>query len=117
MEDKQEGQPGSGAEVRKRKNLEPEDKLQIYREYVVAKAGKHGAVGDLLRRWEIHATDLTRLAQAVEEGALQQFKERKSRRPRIKPEEIEALRVENARFARTIVEQAAELAIVKKKLK
>ena len=105
-----------GNEVRKRKHLTPEDRLQVYREYVAAKAGKQGEVGDLLRRWELHSSDVSRLVRAVEAGVLEQMRERKSRRPRVKPEEVEALRAEKARLEETVLAQAAEIVICKKKL-
>jgi len=117
MEDKKTGQQGPGDDVRKRKHLEPEDKLQIYREYVAAKAGNHGAVGELMRRWNIHSTDLKRITDTVEGGALQEFKERKCRRPRVSPAEVEELRAEKTRLERTIVEQAMEIAVLKKNWK
>jgi len=119
MEDKKAGQQGPGEDVRQRKHLTPEDKLQIYREYVAAKAkaGNHGAIGELLRKWNIHSTDLKRITDTVEGGALQEFKERKSRRPRVSPAEVEELRVEKARLERTIVEQAMEIAVLKKNFK
>jgi len=117
MENKKAGQQMPGDEVRKRKHLTPEDKLQIYREYVAAKAGNHGAVGDLLRKWGIHSSDLKRIVDTVEGGALQDFKERKSRRPRVSPAEVEELRADKARLERTIVEQAMEIAVLKKKWK
>lgn len=103
-------------EVRKRRKLSPEDRLQVYREYVAAKAGKQGEVGDLLRRWELHSSDVSRLVRAVEAGVLEQMRERKSRRPRVNMEEVEALRAEKAQLEKTIVAQAAENMILKKKL-
>lgn len=117
MEDKKAGQQGPGEDVRQRKHLTPEDKLQIYREYVAAKAGNHGAVGELLRKWGIHSSELKRLTETVEGGALQEFKERKSRRPRVSAEEVEKLRADNARLERTIVEQAMEIGVLKKNLR
>lgn len=120
MEDKKVGQQGAGEDVRKRKHLHPEDKLQIYREYVVVKAGKAGnpgAVGELMRRWNIHSTDLKRITDTVEGGALQDFKERKSRRPRVSPADVEELRAEKARLTQTVVEQAMEIAVLKKNWK
>ena len=115
--EKMVGEQGPGEDVRKRKYLLPEDKLQIYREYVVAKAGKHGEVGELMRNWNIHSTDLKRIADTVEGGALQEFKERKCRRPRVSMEEVEALRAGKICLEQTIVALAAENAVIKKKWK
>lgn len=111
------GEQGPGEDVRKRKYLLPEDKLQIYREYMVAKAGKHGEVGALMRTWNIHSTDLKRITETVEGSALQEFKERKCRQPRVSLEEVEALRAEKIRLEQTIVALAAENAVIKKNWK
>ena len=70
-------------EVRKRRHLSPEEKYQIFLEATIAKGKGDGQVGEVLRRWGIHASDLTRIRETVEQGALQTFKERKSRKPKI----------------------------------
>lgn len=103
-------------EVRKRKNLTPEEKLQIYKEATIARAQGAGKVTELLRRWGIHSSDLTRITRTVEEAAINQFKANKSRKPKIMLSEGEALKLkrEKERLEKTIVEQAAELTILKK---
>jgi len=40
-------------EVRKRRQLKPEEKLQIYKEATVARAQGIGSVAEALRRWGI----------------------------------------------------------------
>ena len=67
-------------EVRKWYHLSPEEKFQIFIEATMAKG--NGNVSEVLRRWDIHANDLTRIRQAVEEGAISIFEVRKSRNPR-----------------------------------
>ncbi len=106
----------SNDEVRKRKHLTPEEKYQIFLEATIAKGKGTGQVGEVLRRWGIHASDLTRIRESVEQGALHTFKERKSRKPKISPEHYKELLEEKQRLHNTIVEQAAELAILKKKV-
>ena len=101
--------------VRKRRHLTPEEKYQIFLEATMAKAKGSGSVGEVLRRWGIHSSDLTRIRAAVEEGAVSVFKERKSRRPKLNLEQYEQLKAEKERLAATVIEQAAELAILKKK--
>ena len=101
--------------VRKRRHLSPEEKYQIFLEATMAKAKGNGSVSEVLRRWGIHSSDLTRIRAAVEEGAVTVFKDRKSRRPKINLEQYEQLKAEKERLEATVIEQAAELAILKKK--
>ncbi|MDZ7698929.1 MAG: IS3 family transposase [Deltaproteobacteria bacterium] len=101
--------------VRKRRHLTPQEKYQIFLEATMAKAKGNGSISEVLRRWGIHSSDLTRIRASVEEGALGIFKERKSRRPKINLEQYEQLKAEKERLEATIVEQAAELAILKKR--
>jgi len=97
--------------VRKRRHLSPEEKFQIFVEAIRAK--ENGAVGEVLRRWGIHSSDLVRIKRTVEESAIEAFRERKSRKP--KAEVDQALQREKERLEATILEQAAELALLKKK--
>ena len=101
--------------VRKRPYLTPEAKYQIFLEATMAKAKGNGSISEVLRRWGIHSSDLTRIRAAVEEGAVTVFKERKSRRPKINLEQYEQLKAEKERLEATVIEQAAELALLKKK--
>ena len=101
--------------VRKRRHLSPEEKYQIFLEATMAKAKGNGSVSEVLRRWGIHSSDLTRIRAAVEEGAVTVFKDRKSRRPKINLEQYEQLKADKERLEATVIEQAAELAILKKK--
>jgi len=99
--------------VRKRRYLTPEEKYQIFLEATMAKG--NGSISEVLRRWGIHSSDLTRIRAAVEEGAVNVFKERKSRRPKLNIEQYEQLKAEKERLEATVIEQAAELALLKKK--
>ena len=99
--------------VRKRRYLTPEAKYQIFLEATMAKG--NGSISEVLRRWGIHSSDLTRIRAAVEEGAVNVFKERKSRRPKLNLEQYEQLKAEKERLEATVIEQAAELALLKKK--
>ena len=102
-------------EVRKRRNLTPEEKYQIFIESTMAKAKDNGSISEVLRKWGIHSSDLTRIRHTIEEGAIRAFKARKSRKPKIDYEQYRQLRSEKERLESTIVEQAAELALLKKK--
>ncbi len=101
--------------VRKRRHLTPEEKYQIFLEATMAKAQGNSSVGEVMRRWGIHSNDLTRIRASVEQGAIDTFKARKSRKPKLSREQYEELRAEKERLERTVIEQAAELALLKKK--
>ena len=101
--------------VRKRRKLSPGEKYQIFIEATMAKAKGNGSITEVMRRWGIHSSDLTRIRAAVEEGAVTVFKERKSRRPKVNLEQYEQLKAEKERLEATVIEQAAELALLKKK--
>ncbi|MBW2031651.1 MAG: hypothetical protein JRJ31_21570 [Deltaproteobacteria bacterium] len=58
---------------------------------------------------------MTRIRKAVEEAAISGFKARKSRKPKVEYDEHLRLKEEKERLEKTIVEQAAELALLKKK--
>lgn len=75
----------------------------------------NGTITEVLRRWGIHATDLSRIRKAVEEGAISTFRARKSRKPKIDYAEHRQLKAEKERLQATVLEQAAELALLKKK--
>lgn len=101
--------------VRKRSHLSAEEKYQIFLEASMAKAKGNGSINEVLRRWGIHSSDLTRIRKSVEEAAISNFKAKKSRKPKVDYEHHQQLKAEKERLERTIVEQAAELALLKKK--
>lgn len=101
--------------VRKRHHLSAEEKYQIFLEATMAKAKGDGSISEVLRRWGIHSSDLTRIRKAVEEAAVSNFKAKKSRRPKIDYEQYQQLKAEKERLEQTIIEQATEMALLKKK--
>jgi transposase-like protein len=101
--------------VRKRRHLSPEEKFQIFLEATMAKVKENGSVAEVLRRWGIHSSDLVRIKKTIEQSSLEAFRERKSRRPQVNFEEYQGLQLEKQRLETTILEQAAELALLKKK--
>jgi len=101
--------------VRKRSHLSAEEKYQIFLEATMAKAKGNGSISEVMRRWGIHSSDLTRIGKSVEEAAVSNFKAKKSRKPKIDYEQHQQLKAEKERLDYTIVEQAAELALLKKK--
>lgn len=100
--------------VRKRRHLSPEEKFQIFMEAIRAK--ENGTVGEVLRRWGIHSSDLVRIKRTVEQSSLEAFRERKGSKPKVEMEALQALQREKERLEATILEQAAELALLKKKI-
>ena len=60
------------SDVRKRRQLTPEEKYQIFIESIMAKAQGNGGISEVLRRWSIHSSDLTRIKRTVEEGAIEE---------------------------------------------
>lgn len=101
-------------EVRKRKNLKPDEKLRVYKEATAARLTEGGTVGEVLRKWDIHSSDLTRITRTVEEGALVQFKAKRSRKKKITEEEFLQQKEEKERLEQTVIELAAELTLIKK---
>jgi transposase len=101
---------GSGEPVKKRKNLSPEEKYEIFLE---ASRGDIG-VGEVLRKWGIHSSDLKRIRETVKAGALKEFAGRKSRKPMVSEEEVARVRKEKVRLEQTIIEQSVELSLLKK---
>ena len=85
--------------VRKRRNLSPEEKYQIFLE---ASRGE-GPVAEILRKWEIHSSDLQRIRETVRQGALKEFRCRKSRKPLVSAEELAQVRAEKARLEQVLV--------------
>jgi len=67
--------------VRKRSHLSAEEKYQIFLEAAMAKG--NGSISEIMRRWAIHSSDLTRIRKSVEEAAISNFKAKKSRKPKI----------------------------------
>jgi len=99
--------------VRKRSHLSAEEKYQIFLEAAMAKG--NGSISEVMRRWAIHSSDLTRIRKSVEEAAISNFKAKKSRKPKIDYEQHQELKAEKERLEHTIIEQAAELALTQKK--
>jgi len=102
-------------DVRKRKHLTPEEKYQIFIDAIMAKAKGNAGITEILRRWAIHSSDLTRIKRTVEEGAINAFKAKKSRKPKIDSAIHQQLKAEKERLETVILELSSELALLKKK--
>jgi transposase-like protein len=99
-----------GEPVRKRRHLSAEEKYQIFLE---ASRGEV-PVAEVLRKWAIHSSDLQRIRETVRQGAVKEFRARKSRKPLVSAHEVEQLRAEKARLEQTLIEQSVELMLLKK---
>ena len=102
--------------VRKRSHLSAGEKYQIFLEAVMAKAKGNGSISEIMRCWGIHSNDLTRIRKSVEEAAISNFKAKKSRKPKVGYEQYQQLKAEKERLECTIIEQAAEPALLKEKI-
>ena len=102
-----------GKEVKKRRNLSAEQKYQIFLEAL--KAEKSGGIGKVIRRHGIHSSDLQRIRHTVEEGALQAFADRKSRKPQVSLQQYKSKEEEVKQLEEIVLEQAAEIVLLKKK--
>lgn len=98
--------------VRKRRHLSPDAKYQVFLE---ASRGEI-PVGEVLRKWGIHSSDLKRIRESVRAGALKEFQTRKSRAPLVSAEVAEQLQQEKTRLEQTLIEQSVELMLLKKRL-
>ena len=100
----------SGDPVKKRRSLSPEEKYEIFLEAT----RRDIPVGQVLRKWGIHSSDLKRIRETVKAGALGEFSARKSRKPMVSASEVDRLEREKARLEQTIIEQSVELSLLKK---
>jgi transposase-like protein len=100
--------------VRKRSHLSAEEKYRILLQSAMAKG--NGSISEIMRCWGIHSSDLTRIRKSVEEAAISNFKAKKSRKPKVGYEQYQQLKAEKEPLECTIIEQAAELALLKEKI-
>ena len=101
--------------VRKRRRLSAEEKYQIFLEATMAKAKGNSSISEVMRRCDIHSSELTRIRTSVEESVVSNFKAKKNRKFKIDYEQYQEIKAEKERLEYTIIEQAAELALLKKK--
>ncbi len=102
-----------GKEVKKRRYLSAEEKYQIFLEAL--KAENNGGIGEVIRRHGIHSSDLQRIRHTVQEGALHAFVQRKSRKRQVSLEAYQSKEEEVKRLEEIVLEQAAEIVLLKKR--
>jgi len=97
---------------RKRRLLSPEKKFQIFLESISGKI----PVGEILRREGMYSTDLVRIRQKAQEGALERLADRPgAKKKTVARNDYEALKRELEDKERALAELALELAILRKK--
>jgi transposase-like protein len=97
---------------KKRRFLSPEKKYQIFLE--TQRGDAHA--GEILRREGIYSTDLARIRQKVQEGALERLADRPgARRKKVAIEQYEALKRDLEEKERALAEMAVEVSILRKK--
>ena len=94
---------------RRRRRLSAEDKWQIF----IEASAKDAKVADVLRRWRIDSSQLTRIRTQIKEGALTQLKRGPGRNP--KDREKEALKAEMSRLEDAFKEVSIENTLLRKK--
>lgn len=104
---------GNG-QPRKYRKLSPEAKWQIY----VETSRGDAPVVEVMRRYGIHSADLKRIREQVKTGALNELALRNSKRKPVvlSLQEAERLKAEKAELERTIVRQATEIMLLKKRV-
>ena len=102
----------SSEKKRKRRFLTPEKKFQIFLESIRGKT----PVGEILRREGIYSTDLVRIRQKAQEGALERLADRPgAKKKMVARDDYEALKRELQDKERALAELALELAMLRKK--
>lgn len=102
------------SQLRRYRKLSVETKWQVY----VETSRGDAPIVEVMRRYGIHSADLKRIREQVKVGALKELALRNSKKkPTIlSPEEAERLRAERAELERTIVRQATEIMLLKKRV-
>lgn len=96
----------------KKRFLSPEKKFQIFLE---SQRGDK-PVGEILRREGLYSSDLTRIRQKVQEGALDRLSAKPGKRPSsVAADEHEKLKRELEEKERALADLSVELAILRKK--
>ena len=104
---------GPGERRRKRKKLTAAEKWQIY----VETSAKDAPVGEILRRYGVYASELTKIRRQVEEGALKELGRNRYRKKSevVAREEYEKLEVELHSKERALAQMSEEYLLLKKK--
>lgn len=94
---------------KRRRRLSAQDKWTVFQEA----AAKDAKVGEVLRRWGIDSSQLSRIREQVRSGALQELNKGPGRKP--KDAEKEQLRQDLARVEEAFKEVSIENTLLRKK--
>ena len=98
----------------RRKKLTAQEKWQIFLET----SAKDAPVGEILRRYGLYSSDLTRIRQEAETGALKELgRKRYSRKPQAVPyQEHERIKRELAAKEKALAQMSEEYLLLKKRM-
>ena len=94
---------------RKRRKINPEEKLEIFLEVQKGNVTK----AEVMRRHGIHSAELARIEKRGREGALAGLKEDRRKKP---DPDKEALEREVSRLKEALTEQSVEVTLLRKKV-
>lgn len=115
MEERKDVQQDSGVSAgKKRRRLTAQEKWQIYQETSI----KGAPVGEVLRRYGTHSSELTKIRRQVEEGALKELGlKRYSKKPQNVPyEEYAKLQGDLTAKEKALAQMGEEYLILKKRV-
>ncbi len=97
----------------RRKKLTAKEKWQIFLETSV----KDAPVGEILRRYGLYSSELTRIRQEAETGALKELgRKRYSRRQAVSYQEHERIKRELAAKEKALAQMSEEYLLLKKRM-
>jgi transposase-like protein len=98
---------------KRRKKLTPQEKWQIFLET----SAKDAPVGEILRRYGLYSSELTKIRRDVESGALKELgKKRYSRTPREIPyQDYERIKQELTAKEKALAQMSEEYLLLKKR--
>jgi transposase-like protein len=99
---------------KKRRRLTAKTKFEIY----LKTRGENAPIGEILREYGIHLSDLKEIEDLVEAGAINRLKTKQVKingHADTSPEEVEELKKELARKEKALAEMSVEYLLLKKK--
>jgi transposase-like protein len=98
-------------EPRKRRQLTPEEKWQVFLEVT----SRELTQVDAARKWLVDVSTVISIRKLVKDTAMAAFASTRPGRPSTRDFEVEALKAENARLSEAIKELAVELSLMRGK--
>lgn len=99
--------------VKRKKKITPEQKWQIFLETSKTNA----PIGEILRRWGLYSSELTKIRKQAEEGALQEFgKNRHKKKESVPYQNYVRLEAELQAKEKALAQMGEEYLILKKRV-